>query len=885
MKKIAFVLILCFVFFLLSFTNKEETIQASNDNSNIVKSLAQTTDYLKLQINSPMKLAEYTAYKNDKSNLLKSVSKDVIFIPNKGQIADTEGKLRPDILYKAELGGVDLYLTKKGMSFVFYKYKDNPNNFAAGKKEVDRTHNPFKDDIEDKIVKMYRMDLDIVGMNPNFKTVNEEQTTEYFNYYYAHCPDGIINVYGYRKVILENVYNNIDLIFHSNEKGLKYDFVVKPGGYVSDIKLKYQNENNAYITEERKIKATNPFGELETNVLYTYQSDGKVIKSDYLKEPDGTIRINTEEYNKTKELILDPYLVATYYGGNGWDEGWSINTDNSNNIFVTGLTMSTNFPLYNPGGGAYFQDTLEGNYSNAYILKFNSNGVRQWATYYGGSRTDKGYSIISDGNNNVLVTGYTWSTNFPLYNPGGGAYFQDTIIGNEYDTFILKFSPNGTRQWATYYGGSADDRGYSITTDNNNNIFISGTTESTNFPLLNPGAGAYFQDSVVGDFDIFILKFNSNGVRQWATYYGGIALDYGFSIDTDILNNIIVIGNTESTNFPLYNPGGGAYFQDTNAGNGYGTFILKFTSNGIRQWATYYGGSSYDYSYSVTTDVNNNILITGSTFSVDFPLQNPGGASYFQSTILGIQDIFILKFSSNGIRQWATYYGGNLAEYGGSIFSSNNNNILITGKTRSLDFPVQNPGGYVYFQSTHSGGTDDAYVLKFNSTGVRQWATYYGGNGEDDGKSITADNNNNILISGYTESMNFPLKNPGTGAYFQNTLFGLRDAFILGFDSSGVITDIQHMSAKIPKDFKLHQNFPNPFNPVTNIKFDLSKNGFVTLKVFNILGKEMTTLVNEKLSAGSYETEWDGSNYPSGVYFYRLVTDDFKQIKKMILVK
>ena len=516
MKTKLFISVLFFCVFLFSFSYKEKTIQTSNNNSNIVKSLVQTTDYLRLQVNSPMKLAEYTANKNNKEGFIKSISKDIIFIPNKGQIIDTEGKLRPDILYKAELNGVDLYLTKKGMSFVFYTYEDIPNNIAAGNKEMDRIHDLFDDEMKNKIVKMYRMDLDIVGMNTNVRTLNEKQTTEYSNYYYAHCPDGITNVHGFRKVIFKNVYNNIDLVYYSNEKGLKYDFIVKPGGDVKDIKLKYKNEDEVYITNEGKVRATNPFGVLETDVLYTYQSDGKVIGSNYIKEPNGTIKIYTRDYDKIKKLIIDPYIGATYYGGSNDDYGNSITTDGNNNILITGDTYSSDFPVYDPGGGAYFQSY---SYYDSFILKLSSSGIRQWATFYGGGHIEYTNSITANGNNNILITGVTVSSDFPTYNPGGGIYYQGTLEGI-FDAFILKFNLNGVRQWATYYGGNSHDEGHSIITDGNNNILVTGFTNSTDFPIQNPGGGAYFQNTNDG-YVAFILKFNSNGVRQWATYYGG----------------------------------------------------------------------------------------------------------------------------------------------------------------------------------------------------------------------------------------------------------------------------------------------------------------------------------------------------------------------------
>jgi len=882
MKLKSLIVLLCAGFLLYSFSSKNETIRSNNDSPQYVKSLIQSSDYLKLHINRPMKLGEYTANKTNNTSLIKSVSRDIIFIPNKGQIIDTDGKLRPDILYKASLKGIDLYLTNKGMSFVFYKYVDTPQNLAAGYKETDEIRNPLKDDIDrDRKIRMYRMDLDIVGMNTNFKTLNEEQTTEYFNYYYAHCPDGITNVNGYGKVIYENVYDNIDIVFHSNTKGLKYDFIVKPDGDVSDIKLKYKNEDEVYITKEGKIRALNPFGEVETDVLYTYQSDGNVVESNYIKDTDGTIRVITGEYDRTKDLIIDPFIGATYYGGNYWDIGFSMTTDGNDNILITGWTSSTNFPVQNPGGGAYYQGSIGGE-DDTFILKLNSNGVRQWATYYGGSTYGGGHSITTDLNNNILITGQASSTNLPVYNPGGGAYFQG-VMGGSYDAFILKFNSNGIRMWATYYGGSYGDVGFSITADASNNIIVTGIASSTNFPIQNPGGGTYYQDSIAGLEDAFVLKFNSNGVRLWATYYGGDETDWGYSVTTDGSNNILITGRTHSNNFPLLNPGNGAYFQNTNAGNE-DAFILKFSSNGVRQWSTYYGGNNAEEGNSLTIDGNNSILITGYTTSTDFPLQNPGSGAYFQSSKAGEHDVYILKFNSNGVRQWATYYGGNDWDEGQSITVDGNDNILIAGNTESTTLPLQNPGGGAYFQSAY-GGISDAFILKFNSVGVRQWATYYGGDSGDIGYSITTGVNNNILVTGGTASLDFPLYDPGGSAYYQSTFGGsLIDAFILGFTPSGVI-GICTISTSVPNNYALYQNYPNPFNPTTNIKFDIPKSSHVKLIVYDILGKEVTTLVNEKLSAGSYEVDWVGNEYPGGVYFYQLKTGGFTEVKKMVLVK
>ena len=889
MKKKLLLPVLCFCVFFIGFSivGENATIGTSKGSSNaLVNSLVQTSKLLELKINSPMTLGEYTADKNDHNSLIESANSEIIFIPNKGQIVDTEGKLRPDILYKASLNGVDLYLTNKGMSFVFYSYESKPENFAAGKRKMDKDPHPFRDDpMENKIVKMYRMDLDIVGMNANTKTLNDEQTEEYFNYYYAHCPEGITNVYGYKKVVYENVYNNIDLVYYSNIKGLKYDFIVKPGGDVSDIKLKYRNADGVHITKEGKIKAHLERGEVETDVLLTYQSDGKLIESNYKQETDGTINIDIGKYDNTKELIIDPYLGATYYGGIGDEEGYSITTDGSNNILITGYTGSTNFPLMDPGGGSYFQGTYAGFY-DVFIMKFNSSGARQWATYYGGSSSDFGYSIATDSNDNILITGETSSGFFPLQNPGGGTYYQGTI-GGSIDAFIIKFNSSGVRQWATFYGGIQIDYGSSITTDSNNNVLVTGETLSPNLPLQDPGVGAYYQNTISGTTEAFILKFNSTGQRMWATFYGGNGIDRGNSITTNENNNILITGWSSSSNFPLHNPGGGTYFQPANWGE-YDAFILKFNSLGLLQWATYYGGNDYDYGYSIAVDGNNNILITGRTQSANLSLQNPGGFAFYQGLIGGDYDAFILKFDSIGIRQWATFYGGSDYEVGDFINTDGNNNILITGRTESLNFPLRDPGGGAYYQNTLAGGYD-AFILRFNTNNVRQWATYYGGSSNEDGNSITADNDRNILVTGRTKSVDFPVHDYGGSTYHQGAFGGTSDAFIIGFRPTGSY-GIHILSTSVPSDFALYQNYPNPFNPKTNIRFDLSKSSHAKLIVYDILGKEVAILVNEKLGAGSYEVDWpaptgDGSDFTSGVYFYKLITDKYVDVKKMLLLK
>jgi hypothetical protein len=175
------------------------------------------------------------------------------------------------------------------------------------------------------------------------------------------------------------------------------------------------------------------------------------------------------------------------------------------------------------------------------------------------------------------VVGYTYSTNFPVYNPGGSAYYQGNNAGSS-DAFILKFNSSGVRQWATYYGGSSGDYAMSVAIDPEGyDIYVSGSTRSTNFPTQTL-SGAYNQGVKGDSSDAFVLRFNSYScARLWATYYGGNNNDYASSVTTDPYGNVYVVGYTYSTNFPVDNPYG-AYYQQNNNGSS-DAFLLKFMTD------------------------------------------------------------------------------------------------------------------------------------------------------------------------------------------------------------------------------------------------------------------------------------------------------------------
>jgi len=379
-----------------------------------------------------------------------------------------------------------------------------------------------------------------------------------------------------------------------------------------------------------------------------------------------------------------------------------------------------------------------------------------------GGDGDVGISVATDCSNNVYITGYTGpstTNNFPVFSG-----FQMSARGS-LDAFVVKFNSSGIRTWATFLGGSDYDEGYGIALDGSGNLFITGYTKSTNFPVL-----LGFQMSLAGNRDAFIAKFNSSGNRLWITYFGGISGEEGNGIAIDKADNVLITGRTGSTNLPVF-----AGFQMSTGGL-YDGFVAKFDNSGNRLWSTYYGGSESDNSRGIATDGSNNVFITGSTISLsvnNFPTFAGFQMGYGGGSIWG--DAFIVKFDDTGNRLWATYYGGNADEYGASLATDGSGNCYATGSVNSFNFPVT--GGSC--QSTRGGfaaGIGDHYLVSFDPFGNRLCATYVGGSGSE-----FMDLGSHITISGcYAYITGFSSGNYSVTTGSQQTTYGggLRDAIV-----------------------------------------------------------------------------------------------------------
>ena len=287
------------------------------------------------------------------------------------------------------------------------------------------------------------------------------------------------------------------------------------------------------------------------------------------------------------------YLVySTYLGGSSWDNGNGIAVDSSGNAYVTGQTISSDFPTQNP-----YQGTQAGA-CDVFITKLSSSGsALTYSTYLGGSGSEYGEGIAVDGSGNAYVTGDTWSSDFPTQNP-----YQRTLAGS-WDAFITKLDSSGSAlSYSTYLGGSGSDHGEGIAVDGSGNAYVTGDTWSSDFPTQNP-----YQRTLAGEQDAFIAKFASSGSALYSTYLGGNDYDHGYGIAVDGSGNAYVTGNTWSSDFPMQNP-----YQGTKAG-GSDVFVTKLSDT-----------TSPTIPIVTTTAISS---ITATTASTGGNITSDGGAS------------------------------------------------------------------------------------------------------------------------------------------------------------------------------------------------------------------------------------------------------------------
>jgi hypothetical protein len=385
-----------------------------------------------------------------------------------------------------------------------------------------------------------------------------------------------------------------------------------------------------------------------------------------------------------------------------------------------------------------------------------------YATFLGGNSYDHGYAIAVDGSGKAYVTGRTPSSDFPT-TPGA----FDTIFNGD-DAFVVKLNATGSSlEYATFLGGSDTDDGYGIAVDGSGNAYVKGGTTSFDFPTT-PGA---FDTTYNSSVDVFVVKLNATGsALAYATFLGGSDYDFGFGIAMDGSGAVYVTGETWSSDFPT-TPGA----FDTTYNGSHDAFVVKLNAAGSGlTYATFLGGSDYDFGFGIAMDGSGAVYVTGGTRSSDFPT-TPGA---FDTSYSGGGDAFVVKLNATGSSlEYATFLGGRGSDNGYGITVDGSGAAYVTGYTSSSDFPTT-PGA---FDTSYSGG-GDAFVMKLNATGsALTYATFLGGSYVNIGSGIAVDGSGAAYVMGWTESSAFPTT-PGA---FDTTYNGSRDAFVVKLNATG----------------------------------------------------------------------------------------------------
>jgi len=592
---------------------------------------------------------------------------------------------------------------------------------------------------------------------------------------------------------------------------------------------------------------------------------------------------------------LSELLYSTFLSGSDSEWGYSLALDSEGTVYVIGSTNSADFPITL---GAY-DEAYNGGMRDVFISALSPDlSELVFSTFLGGNGWDIGHSIAIDSEGTVYVTGWTGAANFPTTQE---AY--DQTHNGSHDVFVSAFSSDLSELvHSTFVGGSMAEECFSLALDSEGIVYVTGHTRSSNFPIT---PGAYDETHNGGMWDGFVSALSSDlSELLYSTFLGGNGQDLGHNLHLNSEGTVYVTGNTGSSNFPT-TPG--AFDETHNFGRD--IFVSALSPDlSVLVYSTFLGGTGNDWGRSLALDSEGTVYVTGYTGSSNFPTTPEA----YDETHNGGWDVIVTALSPDlSELVYSTFLGGSEGDWGQSITLNSEGTVYVTGETESDDFPTT-PGAY---DETHNSEADviiftipievhplpNQVVLAYpeNSKTIDLdeedikvqigWykkaptVTRYHLEIADDSvfTNIVYDNNEitdtSHVWDGVEENVVFwwrvSARNAtGWGPTSDAWAFS---AVLVGIDGSTVL----------PAKYALYQNYPNPFNPATTIRFELPEADEVQLTVYDILGREIETLVDGYKDAGYYEAVFDAGQLSSGVYLYQLRAGEFVETKRFMLVK
>lgn len=860
---------------------------------------------------------------------------DISFTENKGQVHDLNHTPRPDVLYGAMAGNMAVHIKNSGVSYQLYRTDKSdgaPVLTTRGERSLEKeasqktvyridlnwlNHNPNFTKSEEGLlpgysnyysescpngalrVKSYK-DITLhnlyQGIDLHYYEKNGELKHDYIvapHTYYKQIrvkvegADVIVNADG--SLLLSTPLGKIQEgapVVYQNSKQLKATWQIENNILSFDI----ENYNPAFeliIDPVTRLWSTYYGAEFEYNGVIAGSTYGNFCNTDasgnvYLTGTTAVVTTTLLATNGSHQSVYggydDAFLAkfnsagirqwATFYGASNNESGESCAADPSGNVYMAGAAKGSSVIATNNS----HQPAFGGGVEDAYLVKFDPNGVRLWATYYGGPGSDSGESCTTDAAGNVYMSGMT-NSGSGMSSPNG---HQPVFGGNGYlDAFLVKFDSNGNRLWATYYGDSMREIGWCCKTDASGNVYMSGETSSnTSAALVTTGCHQplYGAGTNGADNDAFLVKFDSNGNRLWATYYGGTLNDVGYSCATDAAGNVFMAGEGRSTTGTVIATSGS--HQSTSA-NG-AAFLVKFDAAGTRQWGTYYGVmTGGDLGYVCGADANGNVYLGAHTTASNL-IPTPG---CFQSAFGGgNMDACLVKFSPGGVRQWGTYFGGTGVEFAFSIAVDASGDVYMAGSSGS-DIGIASPGAHqdIFY------GTIDAYLVKFSACDAPAQPVAINGNTMICANS-GANSYNTPPVAGAT-SYSWSLPGGWTGSSTTTTISATPGA-------SGVFTVI----AKSPCGVSMQRTVSVTVDPCTGINSQsLNQAGFKLypnpvketlylesesdheLLVMNTIGQ---IVYSSELSAGSHALNLE--HLAKGIYIVELRNSSGSEKTKIV---
>ncbi len=695
-------------------------------------------------------------------------------------------------------------------------------------------------------------------------------------------------------IVYHDVWEGIDVEWYESKGHLEFDFVIHPGADPKQIMIVCEGleapiagggrtllsvDSDISVTKgsrtgvsdlhlSNELSLPTSLGELRMKIPEAYQTStngtrGNAVTAQFRLVSDNLFAIDLPNgYDASQTLRIDPLVYSTYLGGGGNDYGDGIVDDGSGGVIVCGCTNSFDFPVTTGAIDVSYNGASVG-IGDCFITRVDSTFSQLiYSTFLGGPGDDRAESIVCDSLGNCTITGYA-DTLFPTTSGS----FDRIFNGSEWDCFVARLNSSGSRLvYSTYISGNGYDDGHSILSGDSGSVFIGGITNSLNFPTT-PGV---FDSAEIGG--VLIHLNDSGSGLLYSTIISPMTNSY--SITPDGSGGIISTGYCHSGLPTTPNA-----FDTTFNGGDLDAFVLRLNSTGSQLlYSTYLGGSSdQEWAIGIKGDGRGNCFVTGSTTSPNFPITVGAFDTVYNGGSTTSGDAFITYLDSTGSNLlYSTFFGGSGSDAGWDMVFFRDTSIALVGGTRSDNFPTT-LGAY----SEHLSGTGNCFVTHFKvNTSRLIYSTYFGGNGNDVAYACIKHNSNGIIFTGLCRS-GFPTT-PEVG---DTSFNGVTDGFIAR------LTLVPDSSASTPErfirpsGFALVQNYPNPFNSTTTLSYTLPITSHVDLRLYDLTGREVSTLVQREQRAGSYRVLLDGSRLASGTYFVRLQAGMFSKTEKMVLLK